>query len=62
MCIRDRVGCDQNGVNAFFCQSNLLTKFRIKDIVDLYMSPKYGEIIDDNHIGHPKSNREMIEI
>jgi hypothetical protein len=56
------VGCDHNGVNAFFCQSNLLTEFKIKDIVDLYMPPKYGDLINDIHIGHPKSDREMIEI
>ena len=56
------VGCDQNGVNAFFCQSDLLTEFKIKDITELYMPPKYGELINDVHIGHPKSDREMIEI
>jgi len=56
------LGCDQNGVNAFFCQSDLLKEFRIKDIEDLYMPPKYGELINDVYIGHPKSNREMIEI
>ena len=56
------VGCDNNGVNAFFCKSELLDKFKIKDIQYLYRSPKYGEIVDGHYIGHPKSDKKMIEI
>jgi len=56
------VGCDNNGVNAFFCKSELLDEFKIKDILHLYRSPKYGEIVNGQHIGHPKSDKTMIEI
>ena len=56
------LGCDSNGVNAFFCQSDLIKNFKIKDIEDLYQYPKYGEIINGEHIGHPISAKKMIEI
>ena len=56
------VGCDGNGVNAFFCKSNLVSDFEIPDICDLYKPPQYGEIIDGKHIGHPKSSKIMMEI
>ena len=55
------LGCDSNGVNAFFCQSNLVKNFKIKDIKDLYRSPKYGEKINGIHRGHPPSTKKMIE-
>ncbi len=56
------VGCDSVGVNAFFCKNELLKNFDIKGIDELYRPPQYGEIINDVHIGHPLSNRKMIEI
>ncbi|EGG41176.1 hypothetical protein Nlim_1983 [Candidatus Nitrosarchaeum limnium SFB1] len=56
------VGCDSNGVNAFFCKSDLLKNFYIKDIDELYHPPQYGEIINGIHIGHPISDKKMIEI
>jgi len=56
------VGCDNNGVNSFFCKTDLLPEIKIKDIQDLYRPPKYGKIINDIHIGHPPSNKKMIEI
>ena len=56
------LGCDSNGVNAFFCQSDLVKNFKIKDIENLYRSPKYGEIINGEHIGHSISAKKMIEI
>ena len=56
------VGCDSNGVNAFFCKSDLLKNFQIQNIDNLYRSPQYGEIINDVHIGHPISNKKMIEV
>ena len=55
------LGCDSNGVNAFFCQSDLVKNFKIKDIKDLYKSPKYGEKISGTHVGHPPSTKKMIE-
>ena len=56
------LGCDSNGVNAFFCKSDLVKNFEIKDIKDLYRSPKYGEKINGVHIGHPPNTKKMIEI
>lgn len=57
------VGCDNNGVNAFFCKSELLDGIKIKDIKDLYRKPRYGEIINGVHIGHPpQSTKKMLEI
>ena len=56
------LGCDSNGVNAFFCQSDLVKNFKIKNIENLYRPPKYGEIINGEHIGHPISAKKMIEI
>jgi hypothetical protein len=56
------LGCDSNGVNAFFCKSELIKNFKVKDIEDLYRSPKYGEKINGVHIGHPLSSKKMIEI
>ena len=56
------LGCDSNGVNAFFCKSDLVKNFKIKDIEDLYRSPKYGEKINGVNIGHPPSSKKMIKI
>lgn len=56
------VGCDNTGVNAFFCKSDLIDGRKIKDIKDLYRPPRYGEIINGNHVGHPPSTKKMIEI
>jgi hypothetical protein len=56
------LGCDNNGVNAFFCKSELVENFKIQNIEDLYRSPKYGEKINGEHIGHPPSSKKMIEI
>lgn len=56
------IGCDNNGVNAFFCKSELVKGFELKDIKELYRPPKYGEFINGIHIGHPQGNKEMIGI
>jgi len=56
------VGCENNGVNAFFCKSELLKEIKIKDIEDLYKSPQYGNIENGHPIGHPPSDKKMIEI
>ena len=56
------LGCDSNGVNAFFCKSDFVKNFKIKDIEDLYRSPKYGEKINGVNIGHPPSSKKMIKI
>ena len=57
------IGCDNAGVNAFFCKSELIDGIKIGNIKDLYRSPRYGEIINGIHIGHPPQNtKKMIEI
>ncbi len=56
------VGCDSNGVNAFFCRSELVSEIKIKDIEELYRPPRYGKIVSGVHIGHPPSEKTMIEI
>jgi len=56
------VGCNNIGVNAFFCKSELVDGIKIKDIQDLYRSPKYGKIVNNVYVGHPESNKKMIEI
>ena len=56
------VGCENNGVNAFFCKSELISGFEIKDIQDLYRLPKYGKIINNIHIGHPPSTKKVPEL
>lgn len=56
------VGCDGNGINAFFCKTNLISDFEIPEFFDLYKPPQYGEIVNNKHIGHPKSSKTMMEI
>lgn len=56
------VGCESRGVNAFFCKRDLVEGIKIKDIEYLYRPPKYGQIINGVHIGHPPSSKKMIEI
>ena len=56
------IGCDSNGINAFFCKTDLLDNYSLNSISELYRSPQYGEIIDGKHIGHPISNQKMLDI
>jgi len=56
------VGCNNQGVNAFFCKSELIKGISVKGIQNLYKSPKYGQVVNDVHIGHPPSDKKMIEI
>lgn len=51
------VGCDNNGVNAFFVKDNLIKEhFEIKNIKELYKIPRYGRKINGNY-GLPMSNK-----
>ena len=56
------VGCDNNGINAFFCKTDLLDNYSFDSINKLYRPPQYGEIINGKHIGHPFSNRKMLDV
>ena len=56
------VGCDNNGVNAFFIKSDLIKNFKINTIEKLYRPPQYGKIVNGVHIGHPPSNKKIPEL
>lgn len=56
------VGCDNNGVNAFFCRSSLVKGIRLKDISDAYRPPGYGVAIKGIRIGHIPSYKKMMKI
>lgn len=57
------VGCDNNGVNAFFIKDEFLNdKIKIKDAVVLYRYPQFGEFVNGIYRGHPKGTKKMIEI
>jgi len=56
------VGCENMGVNAFFCKNELIQEITVKNIQDLYKPPNYGKIVNGVHVGHQPSNKKMIEI
>jgi len=57
------VGCTNRGVNAFFIKTELTPEhIKLKPVTELYKPPQYGEIQNGKHIGHPPSNKKMIEI
>ena len=56
------IGCDSNGINAFFCKTDLLNDYDFDSINQLYRPPQYGEIIHEKHIGHPFSDKKMLDI
>jgi len=57
------VGCDNNGVNAFFCKKELVQDIMPKrSIEELYRPPRFGQIVDGKFIGHPQSSKKMIDI
>lgn len=57
------IGCDNNGINAFFVRDELIdSRIKKKPIKKLYRHVGYGKVVNGIHQGHPKSNRKMIEI
>jgi len=56
------VGCDSRGVNAFFVKNDLVEGIKIPTIDQLYRPPQYGQIVNGIHVGHPQSNKIMLEI
>lgn len=57
------IACDKRGVNAFFVQNSLIgDNFKIKDIKDIYRPPHYGQKINHKYIGHPPSDKIMIDV
>lgn len=57
------IGCDNNGVNAFFIRNDLINEnIVIKPIEDLYKKPRFGKIINGEFMGHQISNEKFIEV
>lgn len=56
------VGCDSNGVNAFFVKSDLLHSQIKKTINELYKSPNYGIVINGVFVGHQPSIKKLVDV
>jgi hypothetical protein len=56
------LGCDSNGVNAFFCKNEIINGIKINGIQYLYKPPKYGKMVNGIYTGHPPSDKKMIKI
>lgn len=57
------VGCESNGVNAFFVRDDLVNNFFVvKDIKELYKPPRYGKKVKGKYIGHQPSNELFISV
>jgi len=57
------IACDKQGVNAFFVRDDLIKdNFEVKNIEKIYRRAKYGKIIDGKYLGHPKSDKSMIDV
>ena len=54
--------CDNNGVNAFFIKNGILDNRKIKRVDEIYRQPRYGSIVNGSYIGHPPSEKKMIDI
>lgn len=55
--------CDSTGTNAFFIRDDLMEgNFIPKTTQDLYKPPQYGEKVKGKYIGHPPSQRKMIDV
>jgi hypothetical protein len=59
------IGCDSQGVNAFFVRNDLVgNRFCERSVEQLYRRPQYGQVVHGKCIGHrptPKIS-EMVEI
>jgi len=57
----DLVGCDTNGVNAFFITHEEIIEHNIpiNDYSDLYMPPKFGDVWNEQYVGWPISNKNF---
>lgn len=59
------VGCESQGVNAFFVRDDLIgERFTVRSVEDTYAAPGYGVIRDGRFIGHRPTPRiaEMVEV
>ncbi len=57
------VCCDSKGVNAFFIREDLIkNNFLIRDIKEIYRSPRYGEKIRGKYVGYKQSKIPMIDV
>ncbi len=57
------IGCDRNGVNAFFLRDDLVkNNFKIRSIEELYKPQGYGKKQNGKRLGHGKSDKTMIDV
>lgn len=57
------IGCENNGVNAFFVRNDLIkNNFVIKNVEEFYKPPRYGKKVNGKFIGHPPSDKLMISV
>lgn len=57
------VGCDNNGVNAFFVRSDLVKgNFKVNGIERLYRPFRHGKMINGVRIAQPLSNKKFLEV
>ena len=57
------VGCDSKGINAFFIKNDIVKEKLIEsDVKKLYKPPRYGVRVNGVLIGHPPTNKPMLEI
>lgn len=55
------IGCDTTGTNCFFIRNDcMLDRFSVRDIKELFREPKFRG--HTGKIGHPKSDKKMINI
>lgn len=57
------IGCDKNGINAFFIRNDLIEDhFIIRNINELYKPPHFWRKVNGKYVGHPPSRKEMISV
>lgn len=55
------VYCESRGVNAFFVRNDLVGSLRVLTPEEAYNKPQYGVVKDGEYIGHPVSERKMVD-
>jgi len=58
----DLVGCDSEGINAFFIKKDIVKGLVKRTYDQMYKPPRFGHIINGTYIGHPLDKRKMMTI
>lgn len=58
------IGCESQGVNAFFVRDDVLgNRFSVpNDVREIYRPPQYGVVIGGEYRGHPASHRPFVDV